>query len=107
VSYSTDDYFVVDGVYIHDRTRLGRAHAWNISRVRKALATKSHMTVVVDNTNLTLSEMLPYYKLAQKYGAVVVLMETATPWAHDEIELTKRNSHQVHLEVRATDDLMY
>lgn len=94
--FSTDDLFMVDGVYCFDPGKLGEYHAENKRRVEWALQ-ESWPVVCVDNTNTTRWEMQPYVQLADLYGYVPRLVEPSTPWRFDAEELAKRNSHGVPL----------
>jgi len=67
VVFSTDDFFEQGGEYKFNPAQLGTAHRWNHSRVKQALD-RSISPVVVDNTNVTLKEILPYLELAKNHG---------------------------------------
>lgn len=64
--YSTDDFFIQDGIYLFDVHRLGQAHKWNFDRFIKALENSTD-TIIIDNTNLSFSEFRPYMKEAFKH----------------------------------------
>lgn len=59
-----DSFFMVEGVYNFDRTKLGQAHAACQRDVDYALSLGKN--VVVSNTSTTLSEVNTYIKLAEK-----------------------------------------
>jgi tRNA uridine 5-carbamoylmethylation protein Kti12 len=65
---SADDYFMVDGVYRFNSSKLEDAHGACFRRVIEALTSDADL-VVVDNTNLRLVEIAPYVLAAQAYGA--------------------------------------
>lgn len=54
--------------------------------------------IIVDNTNTTWKEILPYVKLAKEHGYTVEIMEPDTDWKFDVSECFKRNTHKVPLE---------
>ncbi|XP_023941570.2 uncharacterized protein LOC112048318 isoform X2 [Bicyclus anynana] len=91
---STDDYFMRNGRYMHDVSRLHEAHLWNQERATKAM-TEGVSPVVIDNTNIELWEMQCYVTQGVKNGYIVEVIEPNTPWARKVFELSKRNSHNV------------
>lgn len=56
--FEADMFFVVDGVYRYDASRIRDAHLWCQRKTREALA--SGQRVVVSNTFTRLQEMEPY-----------------------------------------------
>lgn len=56
--YEADQFFMVDGVYRYDASRIRDAHDWCQRKTREALA--SGRRVVVSNTFTRLQEMEPY-----------------------------------------------
>lgn len=96
--FSTDNFFMAHGEYCFNRDMLGVAHLWNQNKVRDAAA-KGVTPIVVDNTNVTYQEMLPYLGIAQAYGYKVSYAEPDTPWKFDVDELVKRNTHNVPKDV--------
>ena len=95
VVYGTDEFFTQpDGQYVFDVKKLGHNHEQNRLRTEQAML-KEISPIVVDNTNVTIKEVRPYYELAQKYGYSVRFEESDTPWRFDVDELTKRNTHGV------------
>jgi len=65
--FSTDDFLIENGEYIFDRNKLGKAHEMNKQRTEKAMK-EGLSPIVVDNTNSTAWEFLPYIKMAKEYG---------------------------------------
>jgi predicted kinase len=61
-----DMFFMEDGEYKFDPTKLKRAHEWCQNRVRVWMM--SGYNVVVSNTSTQEWEMEAYYKLAEQYG---------------------------------------
>lgn len=95
--YSTDDFFMEDGVYMFDPKKIVANHAANQARVREACAT-GISPVVVDNTNTQKWEARPYVEIARKYGYRVRFVEADTPWAKDADALAQKNVHGVNRE---------
>jgi predicted kinase len=67
-----DEYFMKDGKYLFDASKLGEAHEWCRLEVERAM--KWDYTAVVSNTFTTEKELKPYYELAEKYGYKVVCL---------------------------------
>lgn len=94
---STDNYFMVDGVYQFNPTKIGQAHA-ETQLLTKACMEWLTPLLVIDNTNIRLWEMKPYLLLAKEYNYKVSFAYPETPWANDPEECAKRNTHGVPLE---------
>jgi predicted kinase len=98
--YSTDDYWLrPDGEYDFNFELLGKSHAWNQRRADETmedLMDGAYDTIIViDNTNTTFKEMLPYIKSALQCGYDIEFVEPDTEWRYDVEECFKRNSHGV------------
>jgi predicted kinase len=74
VILSTDDFFMKDGEYRFDPSRLGEYHAANVKRVETAMGDECPC-VIVDNTNTQSWEMKPYVELAMEHGYDVQIVE--------------------------------
>ena len=100
--FSTDDFFMVNGEYRFDPSKLGEAHGkclldfveFLISRTKSKfhqVADAEFPDVVVDNTNTSIAEVAPYAALALAYGhelqIVTLCCDPAVAW--------KRNTHSV------------
>ncbi len=95
---SADDYFMIDGQYQFDRSKLGLAHAFCQRIVQEALQKEPDNgihTIIVDNTNTTRREVLVYARLAHQADAEFDMLYSDAPWAMDVEECTKRNQHGV------------
>lgn len=75
VHYEADQYFMVDGDYRFDPSKLGAAHAECQAKAETALAMGK--SVVVSNTFTTHKEMDPYLGFAEYHG-VRAEIRTAT-----------------------------
>ncbi|CAG5028673.1 unnamed protein product [Parnassius apollo] len=91
---STDDYFMVRGVYQFEKSKLSDAHIWNQSRARTAMM-RGLSPVIIDNTNIELWEMEPYVRDAVRNGYVIEVLEPNTPWAKKANQLSRKNIHGV------------
>lgn len=67
---SADHFFeTADGKYAFDAAKLGSAHQFCLRKFIDTVKYPAHQTVVyVDNTNLTVAEIAPYYQIAEAYG---------------------------------------
>jgi len=79
-----DMYFMVDGEYKFDATKLGEAHAWCLALTKTILA--QGIPVVVANTFTTWKELKPYVELG--YDTTVVDMKTQYKGTHNVPEAT-------------------
>lgn len=91
---STDDFFMVDGVYKYDPRLASENHNLNLAKFIESL--RSGVQVVfVDNTNTTAVEIAPYYRLAQVYGYSPVILTLLC----DPIAAMGRGLHSVPQDV--------
>lgn len=90
---SADSYFIRDGRYQFDPLKIADAHNDCLRRFMVALQddTESETPIVVDNTNLRLTEIAPYYRLAEAFGYAPTIV-----WVHAHPETCiARNIHGV------------
>jgi predicted kinase len=70
--FETDNFFMVDGEYKFDVTKLKDAHEWCQNSVNTAMilniTTDLNDTIVVSNTFTQEWEMKPYFDMAETYG---------------------------------------
>lgn len=96
---STDNFFMIDGEYKFDFTRLGEYHHRNQQNVELRLQDNTTEIVIVDNTNLTKSDRKHYINIYNKCKSLhdidLEVIEPATQWKFNVIELVKRNTHKV------------
>lgn len=94
---SADHYFVNDGKYSFDASKLPEAHGSCLKQFIQALE-GFHDTVVVDNTNTTVAEIAPYYSVAQAYSYAVEIITIVV----DPVVAATRNVHGVGYDTVAT-----
>ena len=70
---SADDWFCRSGEYQFDVNELGNAHGACLRRFMTALS-EGFENIVVDNTNTTAEEVIPYYAIAASYGCDIELV---------------------------------
>ena len=63
-----DMFWMVDGEYKFDASRLSEAHAWCQAKTREYLA--RNFDVIVSNTFTTVKELRPYFDIAKEFGIV-------------------------------------
>ena len=66
-----DMYFIQDGEYKFDASKLRQAHDWCQSQVEKWMVPQGLDDIIVSNTFTQEWEMEPYYKLAEENGYMV------------------------------------
>jgi len=71
---SADSFFMKEGTYVYDRTRLGAAHASCFADYLHALQERTPV-VIVDNTNLKPTDIAPYMLAAAAMGYQSVIIE--------------------------------
>lgn len=79
------------GEYRFDPTKLGQAHAECMRNFLVALDTEGVEVIVVDNTNITVDQMSPYYLVARSFNAKVDVVRVIC----DPEVAAARNSHGV------------
>lgn len=82
--FSSDEYFITNGVYTFDHTKLDLAHSWCLRQfVDEVTLAYSEintgeldedLTIWVDNTNTSITDIAPYYAVAHAYGAEVEII---------------------------------
>jgi predicted kinase len=66
--YEADQYFMRDGEYRYDPSKIKNAHAWCQNKTLAALL--AGKTVIVSNTFTTAKELQPYFEIAKSLGIV-------------------------------------
>ena len=96
---AADDFFMEDGEYCFDPSKLPQAHAWCLKEAQRHLW-ECDSGVVVHNTFTQRWEMEPYIQLAARIGVRLNVVSVFDGGCTDE-ELVERNSHGVPLEAIA------
>lgn len=76
VHCEADDYFMQDGVYNWDQSKLHIAHRECAARVDAALA--NDFSCVVANTSLRVRDVVAYAKIAKKHDADITVVNMHT-----------------------------
>ena len=72
VRLSADNYYMNNGKYEFDPSKIGTAHNWCLDLFLRAVR---DFDVVVDNTNIEIWEFAPYYRVAEAVGRPVQIVE--------------------------------
>ena len=91
---SADSFFMKSGYYCFDPQLLGYAHEYAQKRAEDWARINAKL-IIVDNTNLESWEMMPYARIAEKCGYLLVFAEPKTAWKYTPRTLAKKNSHGV------------
>ena len=96
--FSADQFFMVDGEYRFDVSKLSQAHGACFKGTIAALQS-GVPHVVVDNTNTTSEEIAPYVLAAQAFGYEVEIVTLVAPKGMTEGDYiaacAERNAHNV------------
>lgn len=71
--YEADQYFIVDGVYRYDSTRIYAAQRWCQTRTQEAL--REGRSVAVANTFTRARELRPYFEIARELSIVPTVIK--------------------------------
>lgn len=94
---SADDYFMRNGRYTYDGTKISEAHQY-AQRTFMQRASKGYSPLIVDNTNMKYWELVPYIQVAIQYQFHVEIMEPQTPWKFKARDLAQKNKHGVPMD---------
>ena len=78
VVVSADSYFMVDGRYQYDASKIAQAHAHCLRGFAMMVAGPPQSLphdLVVDNTNITVAELAPYVALGKAWGHEVRIVQ--------------------------------
>ena len=90
---SSDDYFIVNGVYKFDLDKLDEAHQWNFNRFKNAVNDGAKF-IIVDNTNIVSFHYRHYLDYAQRHNYFTAI--TIIPHNDkDDRRLEESNIHNV------------
>lgn len=94
---SADDYFInyKSGEYIFDKNKLFSAHRKCLDKFDAAISVNINW-IIVDNTNVDLKSIKPYYKPNSRYNHKIV--RPNVDWYFNAEECFKKNTHNVPLE---------
>lgn len=94
---SADHYHMVDGVYQFKKENASAAHNDCLKKFITATLTPEVQHIIVDNTNVKVFEIAPYYRLAETMGFEVQIIWILCP----PVVGVERTKHGVPLETIA------
>ncbi|XP_067932550.1 2',3'-cyclic-nucleotide 3'-phosphodiesterase-like [Watersipora subatra] len=94
---SADQYFMRDGKYNFDRSKLREAHN-GCQQKAQQLCEQQSRVVIIDNTQVKTWETKAYIQLAKTYGYVVIMLVPLAQHTASPQTLAQRNSHGVDAE---------
>lgn len=72
VHFEADMFFMKNGEYKFDASKLKDAHEWCMSKVNRCMSVDGCFNkIIVSNTFTQEWEMKPYYEMAQEHGYIV------------------------------------
>uniref|UniRef100_A0A1I8F0A2 Smr domain-containing protein n=1 Tax=Wuchereria bancrofti TaxID=6293 RepID=A0A1I8F0A2_WUCBA len=92
--FNTDKYFMQNGVYRFDPTKLDEYHQKNWKEAKDAIQ-QGIKPIIIDNTNIFVTHMKPYINLAVKNLYEIYFVEPETEWKKSAKECARRNAHSV------------
>lgn len=102
---SADAFFMKDGKYEWDLSKFSEAYGKCLRDFVETVSEKDWSTVVVDNTNIPISDLAPYYALAEAFGhevkivtIVVNPLVAAARGVHGVSDLVTRAKHDFMME---------
>lgn len=96
---SADAYFMVDGKYQFDLSKLREAHNWCLLKFMEHITNHRPETIIVDNTNIRIFEFSPYYRIAEVFGFEVKIVQI-------QRDLEKCILNNIHSVPKETIELM-
>lgn len=75
VIHSTDKYFIIDGEYKYNITKVRKYHLYNLFDSKMSMQNEIK-PVIIDNVNIKAEHAIEYVKIALKYNYNVVVIET-------------------------------
>jgi len=99
IVHSTDSYFMVDGVYRFDPSKLAYNHSANQAAFRDSCKAGFNI-VVCDNTNMKHWEMGNYIGFAKDFGYNVHIILVGNPFSDQhQFDCAARNKHGLTLDI--------
>lgn len=96
--FSADSYLMKNGKYVWSEKRSCWAHNENRWAVRQAMRNKTPL-IIVDNTHITVREMNPYIRMANRYGYDVELCQYGVDFPSLTIEqLLERQAQRASID---------
>lgn len=91
VVLSTDDFFMIDGKYVFDQSKLRLNHKRNFESFKKEIEKRTDC-IIIDNTNLAEWEYSPYVELAKSSDYEIVFVRMPKISVEEIMERQKNRS---------------
>lgn len=95
VSFSADNYFIVDGVYKFELNKASEAHNDCVKSMELALQSPNIRYIIMDNTHTRLWHLHNAENIANKYGANIYYIDIIVPDKTHFLICLKRQCHNV------------
>lgn len=95
VCCSADNYFIVDGRYTFDFTKISEAHTSCINEMETALCSPNINYIIMDNTHTRMWHLLNAETIAKKYDVKIFYIDIIVPNESHFYICLKRQSHNV------------
>jgi predicted kinase len=103
IIHSTDDYFMVKGVYRFDPAKLTEYHHKNQEAARQSL--ENGQSVIIDNTNIRVWQARPYVLMAKEFGAKIQIVSVQGEFNNEHnVPLETIENMKSQMEVLDLDD---
>lgn len=79
VSFSADNYFIIDGIYTFDISKISEAHKNCVNSMEIALQTPTIRYIIMDNTHTQLWHLYNSENVASQYGANLYYLDIDVP----------------------------
>jgi len=99
VCFSADNYFIIDGTYNFQISKISDAHSACINFMEKALQSCEYPYIIMDNTHTRLWHLSNAERIAEKYGAKIFYIDIIVPDHTHFLLCLKRQRHNVPEEV--------
>lgn len=99
VSFSADNYFIIDGIYTFDISKISEAHKHCVTSMEIALQSSTIRYIIMDNTHTQLWHLYNAENVASQYGANLYYLDIDVPdKAHFNLCIN-RQRHNVPKEI--------
>jgi len=104
ISHSTDDFFMLNGDYCFDVSKLREYHIKNQNDFKSSL--KNNIEVVIcDNTNIEPWEAKVYYDLAVKYKYKVILIDFEARDLESHLKMQNNDGYKHNIAIEVLENM--
>lgn len=95
---STDDYFMINGEYVFDSTKLAKYHKLNRLKTENDMQ-NNISPIIIDNTNLKKREIKPYVELGRKFCYEIEIIEMEELCLEELMERQENRNKKISKEI--------